>query len=240
MTKFVLCLRTCSSELRSHGGFQWPKKGAVSCPDWDPKPECGHGLHGLLWGVGDAGYMDQSADSKWLVVKVRADEVVDIENKVKFPRGEVVFCGTRDRAVAHIQRQAPKGSNVVFGKFLGRFKKVVVDGVKAVRDNYTGLTWQADGSPSPMNHAAATKYCESLGKGWRMPTHDELRTIVDYRGKDHKIDGRFFKCLGWWYWSSTPCTPLSGYAWLVSFGLGDSGLGLRVSGLFVRAVRASQ
>lgn len=241
MTKYVLCLRTCSKDLTSHGGFQWPAKGAVACNDWQPKPGCGNGLHGLLWGVGDAGYLDYSnGDRKWLVVKVLAADIVDIQNKVKFPRGHVMFCGTRDRAVAYIQKRAPKGSNVVFGKFPRRFKSAMVDGIKAVRDSLTGLTWQADGSESGMNHAAATKYCESLGVGWRMPTHDELRTIVDYTATGHKINARFFKCSGWWYWTSTNYAPLSGYSWVVYFCSGYSDCARRDGGDFVRAVRASQ
>lgn len=240
MSRYALCLRTCDKSLRSHGGFRWPKKGPVKCDDWDQKPECGHGLHGLLWGVGDAGYLDGSKDAHWLVVKVRAEDVVDIQNKVKFPRGRVVFCGTRDRAVAYIQQRAPKGSNVVFGKFPRRFKSVVVGEVKAVRDRLTGLTWQADGSDTAMNHAAATKYCESLGAGWRMPTEPELRTLVDYRATGHKINARFFKCSGWWYWTSTPYAPHSGYAWFVSFHDGYSDGGHHDDGNCVRAVRASQ
>lgn len=244
MSDHVLCLRTCEADLKSYNGFTWPKKGQVKCEDWKPVAACGNGLHGLLWGVGHAGYLNNDKDSKWLVVKVRADEIVDIQDKVKFPRGEVVFCGSRDRAVAYIQRQAPKGSNVVFGKFPGRFKKVAVDGVKAVRDAYTGLTWEAAGSTKYMNFAAAQEYCKQLGPGWRMPTLAELRTIVDYRGKTYTIDERFFTCHGWWYWSSTP-TPVSGFAWGVNFGDGGSG-GLLlgddndVDDNDVRAVRASQ
>jgi hypothetical protein len=241
MTKFVLCLRTCSEALTSHGGFQWPKKGPIACTDWLPKPECGNGLHGLLWGVGDAGYLDYCDTSKkWLVVKVRAEDVVDIQNKVKFPRGQVVFCGTRDRAVVYIQKRAPKGSNVVFGKFPRRFKSVKVGGIKSVRDSLTGLTWQAEGSDVAMNHADATKYCASLGAGWRMPTEPELRTIVDYRGTTHKIDARFFKCNGWWYWTSTPYAPSSGCAWGVYFDDGGSDDLNRDNRGCVRAVRSSQ
>jgi hypothetical protein len=27
--------------------FTWPTSGEAVCPDWDPKPECGNGLHGF-------------------------------------------------------------------------------------------------------------------------------------------------------------------------------------------------
>lgn len=240
MTKHVLCLRSCNRDMTSHNGFTWPKKGPVKCDDWKPTAECGNGLHGLLWGVGHGGLLSNERSSKWLVVKVLASEIVDIQDKVKFPRGEVVFCGSRDRAVAYIQKRAPKGSSVVFGKFPRRFKHVTVDGIKAVRDGYTGLTWQADGSDTYMNHAAAEKYCAALGPGWRLPTLAELRTLVDYRAEGHKIDQRYFKCHGWWYWTSTLYAPLPGYAWVVYFGGGYSSYVRHGSDYCVRAVRASQ
>ena len=49
----VLVLRTCAADMTSYGGFKWPKSGPVKCDDWKPRAECGNGLHGLLWGVGD-------------------------------------------------------------------------------------------------------------------------------------------------------------------------------------------
>ncbi len=99
----VLVLRTCDKDLRSHGGFQWPTSGLVECPDWKPTPECGNGLHGLLWCEGDWGLLSKDADAKWLVVSVVASEVVKIdEQKVKFPRGEVVFVGGMAEATTRI------------------------------------------------------------------------------------------------------------------------------------------
>ena len=98
--EYVYVLRTCNADLTSRCGFQWPEKGAVSCPDWNSTPCCGNGLHGLLWGEGNGGLLDWSEDAKWLVVRVLADEIVKIDDgeKVKFPRGEVVFCGERREA----------------------------------------------------------------------------------------------------------------------------------------------
>ena len=34
----VLLLRTVDGDMKSHNGFQWPRKGPVSCPDWKPEP----------------------------------------------------------------------------------------------------------------------------------------------------------------------------------------------------------
>jgi hypothetical protein len=91
----VLCLRTANADGTSHGGFQWPASGPVECPDWDSKPACGNGLHGLLWGIGDYGLLklDDPA-ALWQVVEVAEADVVKIgEDKVKFPRGNVIYSG---------------------------------------------------------------------------------------------------------------------------------------------------
>ena len=94
-------LRTCNADMTSYGGFQWPTSGPVSAPDWKATPRCGHGLHGLLMGAGNASLMDWSEEAKWLVVAVDASEVVAIdEQKVKVPKGDVIYCGTREGAIA--------------------------------------------------------------------------------------------------------------------------------------------
>ena len=98
--EYVYVLRTCNADMTAYGGFKWPEKGKVEAPDWNPRACCGQGLHGLLWGEGAGGLLDWSPEAKWLVVRVIADEIVKIDDgeKVKFPRGEVVFCGERREA----------------------------------------------------------------------------------------------------------------------------------------------
>jgi hypothetical protein len=95
----TLVLRTCSADMASHGGFLWPQAGPVECSDWDPKPQCGGGLHGLPWGVGDAGLLSAAPAARWLVVEVPTDELVELGDKCKFPRGTVIFCGEREGAL---------------------------------------------------------------------------------------------------------------------------------------------
>jgi len=84
-------LRTCAADGTSYGGFRWPKEGAVSCPDWDPKPECGNGLHGMLWGGGNLSLLSNADDAIWQIVEI--EEWVEIDQKVKVPRGVVVYTG---------------------------------------------------------------------------------------------------------------------------------------------------
>jgi len=111
----ALVLRTCNAELQAHGGFQWPESGPVSCPDWDPKPKCGNGLHGLLWGQGDGDLVSWNAEAKWMVVEVEAAACVELSGKVKFPSGTVIFCGDRLGATALVAQHAPAGTSIVGG-----------------------------------------------------------------------------------------------------------------------------
>jgi hypothetical protein len=102
-------LRCCAADRSSRNGFVWPESGPVVAPDWDPIPEFGRGLHGWARGEGDVSVSDYHADptAKWLVVRVRTSEIVDLKGKVKFPRGTVVYCGDRDGAVAKIKKKHP-------------------------------------------------------------------------------------------------------------------------------------
>ena len=91
-------LRTCNADMSSRNRFVWPREGAVECPDWKPTKECGNGLHGALWGEGDGSLLDWSDGAVWVVAGV--DEWIDLDGKVKFPRADVVFSGSRGDAVA--------------------------------------------------------------------------------------------------------------------------------------------
>ena len=123
----ALMLRTCASDGTSYGGFKWPKKGAVKCDDWQPVAECGHGLHGLLWGQGDGSLLDWSEAAAWLVVRVTLKSVVKIDNdKVKVPGGVVEYFGDGATAVSLITPFAPAGTVIVGGT------EIVGDGGTAI------------------------------------------------------------------------------------------------------------
>ena len=109
----VLVLRTCNADMSSHGGFLWPESGPVEAPDWSPRPFCGNGLHGFLWGEGDHDLARWDEDAKWLVVSVLGSEIIDLGQKVKFPRGEVVCCGTRLEATTYLIEHGGRGYAVI-------------------------------------------------------------------------------------------------------------------------------
>ena len=105
----VLVLRTCKADMMSHNGFVWPESGPVACADWRSVAACGNGLHGLLWGEGDGSLLDWGETAKWLVVAVEGSGIVDLKGKVKFPSGEVVFCGDRIGATSYIRENGGAG-----------------------------------------------------------------------------------------------------------------------------------
>ncbi len=116
-SKKVLVLRTCNTDMTSYNGFKWPKKGKVVCQDWSPKPVCGQGLHGLLCGIGDGKLLNWEPEAKWLVVSVEEDKIVSIDNdKVKFPEGEVIYCGNREGAIELLVKEGADQTKMVCGQ----------------------------------------------------------------------------------------------------------------------------
>jgi hypothetical protein len=111
----VLLLRTCTAEMHGTNSkskhFTWPKSGHVACPDWNPRPCCGGGLHGLLWGEGKADLLLWEDSAVWIVFEADADKVVEITEdgggKCKVPECDVVCCGTRYEATAYLVARAP-------------------------------------------------------------------------------------------------------------------------------------
>lgn len=94
-------LRSCDANMQSHGGFQWPMEWQVTCPDFQNNPECGNGLHGWLWGVGD--YSASKYHANWLILEVADDDIIQISEKVKFPKCEVLFVGSLAKAYAWLK-----------------------------------------------------------------------------------------------------------------------------------------
>jgi hypothetical protein len=112
----ALVLRTCFADLTSHSKFQWPNEvGAmVEAPDWIKSDECGNGLHGWLYGQGDAGVSDsiRHPDAKWLVVEVVIADMVSLGGKVKFPRCTVRHIGDKHSATQYLLENEPRAASV--------------------------------------------------------------------------------------------------------------------------------
>ena len=104
----VYALRTCDKDMLAYGGFKWPKKGKVVAPDWSDESCCGKGLHGALWGRGDAGLLSWKKDAVAQVVRIDSFPIVDLGGKVKFESCTVVYTGSIKDAAEKIQSLGAK------------------------------------------------------------------------------------------------------------------------------------
>ncbi len=110
-----------------------------------------------------------------------------------------------------------------------------------VNDDTTGLKWQDNETVSKTWEEAIT-YCEDLsfdGDGWRLPTIEELETLVDYSRSYPSVTAVVFQNFSSYpYWSSTEKANFDSYAWIVSFYDGDSNYKSKVvEPYYVRCVR---
>jgi hypothetical protein len=110
-------------------------------------------------------------------------------------------------------------------------------------DTRTKLVWQQSSSSKQYTWKDAHKYCEKLNlagyNDWRLPTIEELKTLIEKKHKPTICPA--FKCKSdwYWYWSSSSFVGGPLVAWLVGFGFGGVGVSDVDKGYqgFVRAVR---
>ena len=92
-----------------------------------------------------------------------------------------------------------------------------------------------------VNYADAEKAVAALGEGWRLPTRQELESLVDTSRHDPAIDiDRFPDTKSCRYWTSTPCAWNDAAVWCVDFYYGFVGGFHRYLDGCVRAVRPGQ
>jgi hypothetical protein len=100
------------------------------------------------------------------------------------------------------------------------------NGDGTVTDNVTSLVWQQQDDGKKRKQAYAKDYCQGLSLGafsdWRLPTIQELTTLVDRGVYNPAIEGTVFPSTQTYaYWSSTPYALNSNsYAWYMHFGSG--------------------
>lgn len=116
--KKVLVLKVVNPDMSSQHspGFKYPTSGHVRANDWKNDGQCGHGLHGWLYGKGNptAKWNGISPCSKWLVIEVNESDIVDINSqKVKFREGNVVYCGDRKGAFEYIVEKSDQTPDVI-------------------------------------------------------------------------------------------------------------------------------
>lgn len=126
-----------------------------------------------------------------------------------------------------------------------------------VTDRSTGLVWQrcshglrwrdgagCVGDIEAVRHAAATGLAAAAGPSWRLPTADELATLVRRDCGAPAIDGAVFPDVpddpvgeGIAYWTATPA-GLNDMVVTIDFSTGTADMHSRGLSYFVRLVRA--
>jgi hypothetical protein len=111
-----------------------------------------------------------------------------------------------------------------------------------VLDNATGLRWERVHSATVSNFPDAALYCAAQTTAgftdWRVPSLAELQTLVDESWTFPAIDYVTFPGLSnQYFWTSSEVAGTPDYAWLVSFGNGESSYASFNAGGYSRCVR---
>ena len=114
-----------------------------------------------------------------------------------------------------------------------------------VTDTATGLMWQQTGATSKKKWKDALSYCKNLSLAgytdWRLPTIEELRSLVDHSHQKPSINTTYFpNAISSFYWSSTTYADYTSHAWGVYFSYGSGYFNYKNSDYDVRAVRGGQ
>jgi alpha-tubulin suppressor-like RCC1 family protein/fibronectin type 3 domain-containing protein len=110
-----------------------------------------------------------------------------------------------------------------------------------------GQTWSGNtctGSARTYDWGTATTLTSSSAghSDWRIPTENELLTIVEYRASNPAINTSVFpNTNASWFWSgSHGASASSDNAWMVDFGRGFVNVNVPTSSIYVRLVREGQ
>ena len=109
-----------------------------------------------------------------------------------------------------------------------------------VTDNQLSVEWLRSESPEDVNFEDAQGLMNVLGDGWRLPTIEELSSLVDRTKHQPAIDSEVFpNTESGMYWSSTPCVwDVLNNRWVVVFKMGNVGFTTINDKAFVMPVRS--
>ncbi|MGE4319523.1 MAG: DUF1566 domain-containing protein [Deferribacterales bacterium] len=115
-----------------------------------------------------------------------------------------------------------------------------------VTDNLNGLVWQdnAAAASTTADWAGALTVCSNLASasyggysGWRLPSVDELVSIVDFGRNNPSVNSAFINTGSFGYWTSSEFIENTDYASNISFANVIMGFANKTNGLYVRCVR---
>ncbi|MHA1917088.1 MAG: Lcl C-terminal domain-containing protein [Candidatus Ranarchaeia archaeon] len=126
-------------------------------------------------------------------------------------------------------------------------KKVIIDGIEYIpkekeietwTDPETGLIWESQETDKIMSWKKALEYAKDLGSGWRLPTAQELFSLVDFSRNIPacKITNTYAAI----YWSSTTRAGYTNCAWYVDFYSGSVSSYGKSGNYYVRCVKGDK
>jgi hypothetical protein len=124
----------------------------------------------------------------------------------------------------NLWQRAVKVTSKITGEFLDRY--IILDDSGEVAHLQTNLIWRQNMEPGRYTFdealAHARKVVRETGVAWRVPTREELETLLDMDARKNPcIDTIAFPDTpSTWFWSSSPYVDDSNYAWSVDFGIG--------------------
>lgn len=212
----ILMLRTCAADMTSCSKrlvdgkevvgmpFIWPKSGPVECDDWDPRPVCGGGLHGLPWGVGDHERLSWADNAVWMVVEAEdaPDNCVRIdagiyEEKIKIHRGEVVCSGSKAEAIGYLTAHGGDAEKCVAGSLTasGYAGEATASGYagKATASGKNGIAEAGAGGSALAGEIGliVIRWWDAKAERWRVavgyPGEDGIEAGVMYQVQDGKL-----------------------------------------------------
>lgn len=203
------------------------KEGAYIYVDGKKKAMTGEGFTSILLEEGDH------------TVKV----VKEVDGIYEYTQTKQIFVG-EDSSVKYVfklKRQMTVQGKVAEEVKLTRWRR----SGSTVTDKKLGLEWQDSSEVKSNNRkwSLAKSYCSNLTlaghRDWRLPTYDELLTIVDYDRYDSAIMPSFQNISSSGYWSASVCLSDTRFAWYVPFSSGGTGQGTLNVGNYVRCVRGN-
>lgn len=112
-----------------------------------------------------------------------------------------------------------------------------------ITDKKNMIYWQDNPSSKATSEDwdDAILYCKTLEingkKNWRLPTFDELLSIVDYSRVNPAINPIFEEVAEGTYWTATNFSPTDARAWTIHFSTGKSYYSYKTTNHAVRCVK---
>ncbi len=119
---------------------------------------------------------------------------------------------------------------------MNRFKEI---SNTEILDTNTGLLWHKYPSQTSFTWYEAKEHVKKLGDGWRLPTVQELVSLLDYNEccpallKSHPFGSVQSSC----YCSGTSCSNSTDYAWYVYLNNGNVNNNVKTNDYYVWPVR---